>query len=388
LIYLAISLFFLVVSATFGLHHLLGEGAFWDARVYVHAIEAWRIGGNPYILSAAPNALPFVNPPLFLRIIVFVSKIFPGHLGWVVYCTAAVGSTLILPWIVTTICCPNQWMTAPVAFAIFSFQPTFLSEKTMLSGNLSTPIYVLALFAATLGLRRKQWWPFYLVVFFAAIAKPTFIALLLLPLLTEDGHLFPAIALTAASIGTYVLQCLTMPILYAGFQAGVCHQLVEKHDLGIGLYPLIGDLAHRSNARSGYLLTTLGFSLIMGAFVIAFGVLRHRRIRPLASSIWIAALLVLAILLNPRLQPYDEGVAVIPAFYICGEFLRRVPPTSANLGWIAVVASAVLTIYTKGTLLGVLLILISSLVLTVITLLSELGENNPEAVMTPPAPAV
>ncbi len=374
--YVGICLLFLLVCATFGRHHLLGEGIFWDARVYAHAIQAFHDHADPYALPTSVNVLPFVNPPIFLRAIAAIATLIPGRVGWVLYCCLATGSWLAIPWAVTRVCCPGRWMTAPVACAIFAFQPNFMSEKTMLAGNVAAIIYLAVLLAAMRGFRVQQWWSFYVIVTLAALAKPAFLTFLLLPLLAEEGHLIACLVTVVVSAMGYGLQYAAMRGMYTRFQHAAYYQLAIKRDLGMGPYVFLDEASRRLSQTHGSMLGIVIFGLLAGSLAGTFFLLQRRRRHSKSEPIWIAALLVLSIVLNPRMQSYDEGIAIIPAFFILCECLHRCKPKPANLGWIALISCMLLTVYSKGSVQGIDVLLLTSLVLTILVLLSQPDESH------------
>lgn len=375
LLYLLIAVLFLVVCFAWGKTRLLGDGFFWDARVYARAISTWRSGGDPYLF--VPARLPFANPPLFLLSATLLSHVFPGGSGWYVYLAVLIAATLSIPWLLSRFYVRSDWLTPAIAFALFALQPHFLSERMTISGNVATPLYGLVLLAGIPGVKRNRWTLFYLAILLAALAKPVFLALLILPVLAGSGELLRSVLTTAAVAACYGIERLLLPNLYRGFDDALYMQLVVKQDVGIGLYNMI----FSAGGKTSPLHTPVGASIahlcIMAVVVGALFVLRDGGRDALAGRMWVPLLLVTAVLANPRLQSYDVDIAAIPAIYLCVECVRIGCRSRRGTGAVALSLATLIAVLTSDPEQGMCLLLMTAVAVPVVWMAGWRGSLLP-----------
>jgi hypothetical protein len=206
----------------------------------------------------------------------------------------------VLPFILTTFYIRSRWLSPFLAMVLFTFQPMFTEEHVFLTGNITNLFYPLALAAGIPGIRRNKWLWFYLVVAIASLAKPTFLDLLVLPLLAGERQL----GRIAVCVGT-----------------------------------------------------------VLSA--------RKRKDGPAVVGLWVPALLVVAILANPRMQPIDAAIAILPALYLCIECVRRLPATSVSLAGAGIAFTVFEFLTVKQFEMGLLLLLYSSVFLVIFLLQRE-----------------
>ena len=285
---------------------------FWDAKVYARAIRAFATGGNPYTRSPDLN---FVYSPTFLRAGCLLSHVFPGHSAWYLYLLLSAASVFAIPLLLSRGYLRARWMTPAVATAIFFFHPLLTAQTAFTSANIATPLYALLLAAGIRGLRRNRWLLFYLAVACGSVIKPTLLAFLLLPFLMAAGQLLPSIAVVLAVSLQVLLERHFAPTLHQAFVDSVYFQIVTLGDAGFGLLSHLRPLgAHIPGMHQTF--AYVASFLILAALVFALWLLRRTRRNALPEHLWVAVILVTAILANPRLLAYDAAVAVLPATLI------------------------------------------------------------------------
>jgi hypothetical protein len=201
--YFAWSGFLLFFCAAWDRLLLHGDKDLWDARVYARALATWKAGGDPYTFKGV--GLPFVYPPAFLYGERGLGVLLHGHAAWLVYLALLVAATLAIPWLLARVYLRSAWLTPIVALIVFIFQPRLIGEIVLLSGNLGTLLYALALAAGAVGLRRDRWLPFYVAVVLAGMIKPPFLTLMFLPLLAARRQYWQSAVAAAVAGASYLL---------------------------------------------------------------------------------------------------------------------------------------------------------------------------------------
>jgi hypothetical protein len=190
-------------------------------------------------------------------------------------------------------------------------------------------LYAVLLIAGVQGVRRNRWAPFYVAVAGAALIKPPFLALLLLPLLLGTRQLASSLSTVALTAGTMLLEALLWPAQFKAFLRAVAYQVVTLNDSGYGLVRYLD----RAGLHGAF--AYIGHAALMLGLVLALWGARRRYRHAVHEGIWFAAVIVVTVLANPRLQHYDTDVAIVPATLIVVEsiaWLRRsVRPLSLAL---------------------------------------------------------
>ena len=357
--YLLLAAFFLFVSFTFGRTKVYGDGMFWDGRVYAKALAVWHAGGDPY--AGDSSSLLFVSPPLVLKSAAIISEAFRGHTGWFCYIGIIVLAMLSLPYLLTRFYIRSTWMTPVAAILLFATQPHFMVERSMISGNVAVPLYALALLAGVPGLRRNRWFWFYAIVFIAALIKPSFLALLVLPVLAGTRQFLRAAATTAGVGALYILQKLTMPVLYGSFKVAVYRQVILKHDFGIGSYNCFYFLGGRLHILRNMEAASLLHFVLLAILLSALFLLRGDPEHPVVRRLWVPLLLVAAIVANPRMQDYDSNFAILPALYIWIESIRDACQTRRGTAFVAFGVNLLVVLFTRDYEIGIDSVLLGAL---------------------------
>jgi hypothetical protein len=337
---------------------LAGLSYFWDARVYLSALQRFGAGINPYVSSQ----FSFVYPPIVLAGLSLFSHVFPKGLGWYCYLTMHCILFLALPYVLSVGYIRAPWMSPTCAMILFTFQPALVSEYSLLSGNVSATLYTLVLAAGLVGLRRKRWLVFYITVALAASIKIPFLALLLLPLLAAEFQIVPSVLTAGVVVVGYGLQIWLMHDLYVKFHRAVVNQVITGHDVGFGIFGYLFHLGNQVPVLGGN-APYVGHLLIMGTICGGLFLLRHRNGKIASEGLWISTILVASILANPRIMIYDGAIVTVPAAYLCVEGIRQVLKIPSALGWIVPVLFALVTLMSVKARAGTFLFFMGSLAL-------------------------
>ncbi len=344
-----------------------GDVCFGDARVYARAIAVFQKGGNPYLANA--GVLPFVYPPWFLRFASWIGSLLPKQAGWFLYLVVASLGILSIPGVIATFYVSSKWLTPLVAMVMFTFQPRFVEELMLLSGNIANLFYGLILLAGVPGVRRNRWSLYYVALTFAAIVKPPFLLFLTLPLLAGAKQGLRSLCCVFCVLSGYLLQRLSAPTAYGDFQRGVYRQIIQNQDTGYGLYNYVAKcgrifaIMRTSNGVMG------GYFIIIVALFLGLLLFRKYKSRPAVERLWVPVLIVAAVLANPRMQRYDSDVAIIPAVYICVECLCTAGSRQKG-AWVAILLTLFAAVFTKAEM-GTCLVLITAILLVIFRLADE-----------------
>jgi hypothetical protein len=295
-----------------------GAAVFWDAHIYAGAIRTFLSGGDPYALT---NYLNFVYPPIFLRTAVLLSHLFPFHSGWYLYLALNCAAVLLLPIILSKFYLRSTWLTPPLAVGIFLFHPLLTAEIALLSGNISSLCYAIILAAGVPGLRRNRWFLFYVAVACASLIKLPFLALLLLPLFLGHRQNTFSLITAAAVLLEMFFEALLLPAQYKAFLQSVVSQVVIRHDAGFGLLPHLMHIAQHLPVPTAKFALLVHIALML-TLILFLWASKKKRGSTLPESVWVAAVLIVAVLANPRILTYDADIAILPATLIAVESIR------------------------------------------------------------------
>ncbi len=359
------------------LRHILP--LFWDARVYLHAIRTDLAGGNPYQRAGELN---FVSPPVFLHAARLLAKVIPLRLLGVVYLALHCAAFVFIPWVLRRWYLPSSCLTLPLALAVFFCHPYLTTEVAFISANMSTLLYAAILAAGIPGLGRNRWGWFCVAVAGASLIKAQFLAFLLLPVLAGETQ-FLACVLTGVAVllGT-ALEKYLWPAAYRDYLDAVWYQLMVRGDMGVGLTQYL----HHVHLRIVPPLLRDQAGLIVHCAVMVPVCLaliwwRFRRgVRP-PRRLFVPAALVMAVLLNPRLQDYDADLAILPAVFLLVEEFGAPAWRSANPFSVALWTSALALFFAKSANLALIAVLLGSVALF---LWQTRADAEPRAQARPP----
>jgi Glycosyltransferase family 87 len=316
-----------LVGALFWLVHRGDWWGWWleDLPVYSRALLTWLAGQNPYNDSMSP--LYFLYPPVFLYLAKLVLIVLPRHWGEEVYFVTHVVAVIGLPLVLARYYFRQAWLGPLFALVLFFASPRFTGVLALCGVNVASILYCLAFVAAIPGLRRNRWEWFYLAVFLASIIKITFLVLLLLPLLAGRRQWVRSIVCGLAVIGVNVGEWVWLPVLYKGYEWSLKQGILVQQQFGYGIFGILATYHHRTG-------TPVGLHAYIGSVVLALGMLllmfalrrrleRVQGVPELATNgIWLALVVVMIIVANPREMQYDVDIALFAAFVLWVYALR------------------------------------------------------------------
>ncbi|HEX4196779.1 MAG TPA: hypothetical protein VHZ26_04995 [Caulobacteraceae bacterium] len=315
-----------------------------DLKVYQAAIDAFAAGEDPYQQARHAHGLIFTGPP-------FVWELYRllAHSGLKadfasVLLAADALSVVALPVILSRLLLgpglARIALGAGFYFVAFDGSGFF----TALVINNGTPLYALIAVGLIPAVARGRWLGFHLAVALATAFKPFYAAFWIVPLLADGpwgGQLAASAAAFAAAALTYLAPALLAPKLMAAWLHSLTRQTLSEGLLGDNL---LGALSHGPAAHQrplGAYEAQLAFSAILLA--AAFGLGRFERTRR------IAALMLIAVFLNPRAMRYDLSTAAIPLLaVVAGIFFSGRPGPLAQAVW-AVLLALVMTLFSQNT---------------------------------------
>lgn len=276
---------------------------FWDMRIYSGAVEDYLRGESPYVRSYPE--FKFVYPPLLVYV---WSWLHP----WL--------EELLLAFYLLALV---LFLRVPIRGLALSFLLTFgvflLAEQpvglALATGNLTfyTHLLVVALWlrSSAPGVRAA----FYLVVIAISSVKPYFGAYLMLPLLAEQverAALAKAMGAAVLIAGIWAFQWYFAHDLFLGFLRSMEEQLVQDANSAFR-----GDIGHGFFRYTAMLVRTRDVGLVLHVVVVAalvafWKLSAQPRLLTLQSESALVMRryipIVLCILMNPRLKPYDYAV--------------------------------------------------------------------------------
>ena len=315
---LALVLLLVVAGAVFWVLHRTDLVGLWleDLPVYSHAVQTWLAGHSPYDASLSP--LFFLYPPVFLYVAGLLSHLVPEHSGALVYAAVLIAAACAIPLVLARYFFRMPWLSPLFALLLFFASPRFTGVLAMCSMNIASILYCLAFLGAVPGLRRNRWEWFYLAVFLAAMVKINFLVLLLLPLLAGRGQWPRSVGCGAAVIAANLGERVIWPELYAGYEWSLEQGILLNQQFGYGPFGILASYHHKRHIGAG----TVAY-IVAGVFAIlllsSMFALRRRlaRIGNLADNgVWLALVLAVIILVNPRVMQYDADIALLAGFVL------------------------------------------------------------------------
>jgi hypothetical protein len=318
---------------------MLIEGWQEDLPVYTHALQQWRAGVSPYDASLAP--LFFLYPPAFLYIAAGLSHLTPAGWGGTAYLVAHLSAICALPLVLARSLFRLPWLSPLFALLLFFSSSRFTGVLALCGLNVASLLYCLGFVCAIPGLRRNRWEWFYVAVFFAAIIKITFLALLLLPLLAGRRQWLRSVACGAAVVGTNFAESAFWPELYDGYEWSLRQGILMQEGFGYGIFGALATYHYKERGGAGVAPYIASVLVAAGLMVLMF-LLRRRmarlkgfsQARSLAENgNWLALIVVAIVLVNPRQMQYDVDIALLAGFvlWVYGLRTRRLLALAAML---------------------------------------------------------
>ena len=342
-----------------------GKVVFWDAHVYSRGIEAYLAGSNPYLHIYKLN---FVYPPLFLKLGALTFDFFPLKATAYLYLSLHCIAVLSVPFLLVRAWMRIPWLPASLALAVFLCQPGMVAEQALFSGNISGILYAAALIAGIPGIRKNRWTWFYLVILSGSLIKIPFASLLLLPLLLGEGQLLQCTMSAAVVLLGALLQRVAWPDLYRDYVDAVRFQVINRADYGFGIVGIsrlyhLGSHVPILHDNIGYVLHVV----LVGALIIGLCIIRRVRRGKLSGDMWNAAVLLTALLINPRLKPYDVDIVVIPALVLVVEGFRAALRQRVQLFLTVLPPLSYAVLLTLDPIAGIFSSLVAALVFFIMT---------------------
>jgi hypothetical protein len=313
----------------------------WDVAVYHAAIQALRIGHDPYAdaiaiqtayhnqLALHPNTISdppynFVYSPMTLPLLRLIGRIpewLSGFGYWVVY---AFGAFAVI-WAGMQMVEEQERQYFAFLAPIAVFFPGLLENGIILCGNISFIVYGTVLVTAVMGWQLGRWRWFYVAVLAASCFKIPLLTLLAIPLLSARKQWIPVGLTAGAGVCLFAVQPMIWPVLFGNFLQAVNLQFSNNRDFG----------ASPSGIFSGFLFDH-GFDYSHGGFVFylfyvvpLFSVLVYLSRRFMSGAFpltrWVPVLLLGVILLNPRIVEYDLVILTIPLALIVWRLFPGLP---------------------------------------------------------------
>ncbi len=291
---------------------LLTPGRGWDADVSWRAMQALRAGQDPYVSAiaheqtAAQEVNRYVYPPVTL-LALRAFNLPPVWAAAVLYWSLYIAGCVSVAWAAAQCLRPEDRPFMRVAIPLAAFFPGLMVGDAILSGNIACIFYGLIFPAAFPGWRRGVWRWFYVAILFASAFKLPLLTLLVIPVLCGERQWFRAAAVASAGMGLLAVQSWLWPFLFHEYLANVGLSSFGSSPAGIVALVLQRlNLPWRMPAVVAYLICAAVL------FAILLRCSRLYAAGRISALSWIPVLLVGAVLLNPRIMPYDLIAITIP----------------------------------------------------------------------------
>ena len=284
--------------------------ALFDARVFVRALAQIRAGHGPYDLIWGPHPdldhLPLVYPPTVAWPLqaIAATGVPLGLVAGLIYVLVFAG---MAAGVVASVRLFSQLTASRIALAVGLFA-TFIGGGGMIAvvtGNVSSLFWGMALAACVPGFGQGRWAWFHAAVFVTVLFKPYFVALWIIPVMATGWswrQFWIGAALAAMAGAIYAAVMAARPDLTAGWLATLANRVAAGDD-GSSIYAL---LRHHIGDKPT-LVVAAAYTLVLLAMVLF-----SRTQGPMRQ----AALIAIAIAANPRLNAYDFCYAAVPAYYV------------------------------------------------------------------------
>ncbi len=313
-------------------------------------MDAIAAGQNPYPSAKAGHVhgLLFTSPPFVLWLFKLIAQAGMRPSFAAALLAADAISVLLIPVVLGRLLLGPGLARAVLSLGFFATAFGGSGFFTALVVNNGTPLYALIALALIPALTRDRWLAFHLAVALATAFKPFYAAVWIVPLLADGlrgGQWAPSAAGLAAAAATYVAPLFLAPRLMAAWLHTLYGQTVAEGLLGDNL---LGAMAHGTAGRhaglAAYEAQASLTAVLLGASLCLGRLDRPRRI---------AALLLIAVFLNPRAQRYDLSTAAIPLLALAAGALSP-PGALAQALWAALLAGVMIAFSVNTPADGVL----------------------------------
>ncbi len=351
----------------------------WDARISWRAVQAIRLGADPYAAGLAqqqtfrelpasrraehlplPGARRFFDySPLTLPLLRILAGLPDGLLALLYWSVIAAGFLLQLGAGVK-LADENERRWLVLLLPAVAFFPGLITDDAILSGNVSYILYGLVLAAAVPGWKHSQWFWYYIAVVAASIVKPPSLTLLALPILLDKRQWLRSAGTAIAALFLFAASARIWPELFREQLSTVRTLFDVGADFGYGPVGLIGralwDRGWPYSPATAVLYVIYAAALGLGLLLMAW----HVRQQKLSRDAWIPLALVGTFLLSPRIMKYDMAAITIPMLLLASRGLRallgnpcaEIPTDSSNSRRLLVVGAGCFLIPNLLTIFG------------------------------------
>jgi hypothetical protein len=309
-----------------------------DLKVYQMAMDAIAAGLDPYPGGQGHSirGLVFTSPPFVLWLFKLIAQSgLKASFGAALLAADAI-SVVVIPVVLARLLLGPGLARAALSLGFFFTAFGGSGFFTALVINNGTPLYALIALALIPAVTRDRWLAFHVAVALATAFKPFYAAFWIVPVLADGlrGGQWLASALGfAAAAATYVAPLMLAPKLVAAWLHTLYGQTVSEGLLGDNLLGAMAKGSAGRHAGPAPYEAQAVFSAVLLAASLCLGRLdRPRRI---------AALVLIAVFLNPRAQRYDLSTAAIPLLALAAGALTR-PGALPQALWAALLAGAMI----------------------------------------------
>jgi hypothetical protein len=295
---------------------------FWDAKVFANGGEHVAFGRNPY--TELPHdipyhKLPFISAPVVARFLGGLYILLGTHLNTALQLAHLV-AIVAAPLILTRLFLGKTWSDAALGYALFLAGIGAFGVTTVIAGNFGAVLY-LAIFAGLAhGLTKKNWFWYHIALILAVQVKFPYALLWIVPVLVNGWSWAELRNSIVAALAAAVILAVTSyidPVYFRSWIDALTIQVNGTGDLGFSIFGV-----------TRWMVGLDVQSILPYALHIAFclPLLVFLMLDPTKGPMKAAALVVFAILANPRMKEYDIAFATIPtATLLLHAFARYAP---------------------------------------------------------------
>lgn len=283
---------------------------FGDSSVFAAAGDLISRGENPYLapmIAFGEHGLPFMSPPPTALFFGAMSGVFGEFLFWMLLALHFI-ALAVAPMIQARLFIGRDTPDLAFAYGAFFCGLGAFGVTTLVSGNFGASMHFAIIAGMAYAVRTGTWGWFHAAVALSCLVKPPYAAFWIVPMLWNgrDWRQF-RLAVVAGVLVTaaYVASYLADPQYFRDWLASVERQIAGTGDYGLSLY---GTLAWHMNFDEGRdSIVPHAAHLALSTALLGFVLLDKSR-----GMKKLAALVTLAILVNPRMKQYDAAFAAIP----------------------------------------------------------------------------